>query len=93
MHAEHLGQVLKIAHAKTDKEGWDVLPEGTTLSLHVAYNGAGTTFGRVVAVKQEGDMLWARTPKKDLFAMVRTDVYAIAVEGASQEGARRPGFG
>jgi hypothetical protein len=92
MTPEHLVTILKQAHAKADKEGWECLPEGSLLTLHISHDGASLTVQRVSAVKGEGEILWARTPKRDVYAIVRSDLFAIALEGGA-EGARRPGFG
>jgi hypothetical protein len=95
MTGDHLEAVLKTAGAKHEKDGWSMLPEGTTMTLHVAHDGAGMTVPRVEAVKQEGELVYARNSKRELFALVRTDVFAIALEGDPSAGkvVRRAGFG
>ncbi len=95
MTGDHLEAILKTAGAKYEKDGWSMLPEGTTMTLHVAHDGAGMNVPRVEAVKQEGELVYARNSKRELFALVRTDVFAIALEGDAGAGkvARRAGFG
>ncbi len=95
MTSDHLDAILKTAHTKQDKEGWHTVPDGGTLTLYVAFNGASLTVGRVEALRFDGELLYARTPKRELFALTRGDVYAVAIEGAGATGQppRRAGFG
>ena len=95
MTGEHLEAILKVAAAKGEKDGWNTLPEGATMTLHVAHDGAGMTISRIEAVKFDGDLVYARNPKREVFAVVKTDVYAVAMEGEPQAGkvVRRAGFG
>jgi hypothetical protein len=95
MTGEHLEAILKVAGGKSDKDGWLNLPDGATMTLHVAHDGAGMTIPRVEALKQDGELVYARNARRELFAVVRTDVYAIAFEGEAQAGkvVRRAGFG
>jgi hypothetical protein len=95
MTGEHLEAILKVAGAKTEKDGWQTLPEGNSMTLHVAHDGASMTVPRIDAVKQDGELVYARNPRRELFIIVRTDVFAVALEGESSAGkvARRAGFG
>jgi hypothetical protein len=95
MTGEQFDAILKTAHAKADKDGWQALPDGGTMSLYVAFNGASITVARVEAVKVEGGLLYARTPKRELYAVAKEDVFAVAIDGAAASGqpARRAGFG
>ncbi len=95
MTGEHLDAILKLAGAKSDKDGWHVLPDGNTMTLHVAHDGAAMNVPRIEAVKQEGELVFARNPKRELFVVVRTDVFAAALEGEAAAGrvVRRAGFG
>jgi hypothetical protein len=95
MTGEHLDAILKVAGAKADKEGWSALPEGNAMTLHVAHDGASMTVPRIDAVKQDGELVYARNPRRELFVVVRTDVFAVALEGESAVGkvVRRAGFG
>jgi hypothetical protein len=95
MTGEHLDAILKTVQAKAERDGWHVLPEGQTLTLHVAHNGASLTVSRIEAVRTEGELLFTRNPKRELYALVKTDVFAVAVDGGGTTGqpARRAGFG
>ncbi len=95
MTGDHMDAILKTAGAKGDKEGWMLLPDGTALTLHVAHDGASMTVSRIEALRQDGDLIYARNPKRELFAVVRSDVFAVALEGEASAGkvARRAGFG
>ena len=95
MTGEHLDSILKLAGAKSDKEGWLTLPDGCSMSLHVAHDGASMTVSRIEALRQDGELVYARNPKRELFVVVRTDVFAAALETDSIAGkvARRAGFG
>jgi hypothetical protein len=95
MTGDHLDAILKVSGAKADKEGWCALPEGGTMTIHVAHDGASMTIPRVDAVKQDGELLYARNPKREMFAVVRGDIYAVALETDAGAGrvVRRAGFG
>ena len=95
MTGEHIDAILKVAGAKSEKDGWASLPEGSTITLHVAHDGAGMTVSRIEALRQDGELVYARNPKRELFALVRSDVFAVALEGEPAAGkvARRAGFG
>jgi hypothetical protein len=95
MTGEHLEAVLKLAAAKSDKDGWYTLPDGGTMTLHVAHDGASMTVPRIEALRQDGDLVYARNPRRETFVVVRSDVFAVALEGDSSAGkvARRAGFG
>jgi hypothetical protein len=95
MTGEHLDAILKVAGAKTEKDGWQALPEGSAMTLHVAHDGASMTVTRVDAVKQDGELVYARNPRRELSVVVRSDIFAVALEGESTAGkvVRRAGFG
>jgi hypothetical protein len=95
MTGEHLEAILKVAGTKSDKEGWHALPEGTSATLHVAHDGAAMTISRIESIRQDGDLVYARNPKKELFVVVRSDVFAVALDGEASAGkvVRRAGFG
>jgi hypothetical protein len=95
MTGDHMEAILKLAGGKSEKDGWVTLPEGSTMTLHVAHDGAGMTVPRVEAVKSEGELVYARNSKRELFALVRSDLFAVALEGDASTGkpARRAGFG
>ena len=93
MTPEHLDMILKQAQVKEEKDGFRVMTEGTTLTLHVAHGGAGMSMPRVEAVKRDGDLLWVKNGKKEMGAVVTADVFAVLVEGTAGSPTRRPGFG
>jgi hypothetical protein len=94
MTGEHLDAILKVAGAKTEKDGWQVLPDGSAMTLHVAHDGASMTISRIDGVKQDGELVYARTPRRELFVVVRSDIFAAAFEGEpNAKVARRAGFG
>jgi hypothetical protein len=93
MSIELIDVILKTTQAKTDKEGYATLPEGTTLTIYVARGGATLQVPRIEAVKSDGDFVFARTAKRELFVLSRGDVYAASSEGAIGAPVRRAGFG
>jgi hypothetical protein len=94
MVGDNLQTILENAQAKVEKDGFTVLPEGTTATLYLSHNGVGLTISRVNAIKAERGTLQARTAKHETFMLEPGDLFAIALEGA-QGGppARRAGFG
>jgi hypothetical protein len=94
MTGEHLDAILKMAGAKSEKDGWASLPDGSTMSLHVAHDGAAMTVSRVESVRQDGDLLYGRNPKREIFVVVRSDIFAVAFESEASAGrvVRRAGF-
>jgi hypothetical protein len=94
MTREELDHALKALSAKADKEGFHTMPEGTTLTLYASHDGGTLTVSRVDSVKSEGDLVLARTHKKELFVMVRSDLFALGTEGQNAQTTRRTaGFG
>jgi hypothetical protein len=53
------------------------------------------TISRIEAIRQDGELVYARNPKRELFVLVRSDVFAVALEGEASAGkvVRRAGFG
>ena len=95
MTGDHLEAILKVAGAKGDKDGWVSLPEGSAMTLHVAHDGAAMTISRIDGLRQDGELVYARNPKRELFVVVRSDVFAVALDGDANAGkvVRRAGFG
>jgi hypothetical protein len=51
---------------------------------------------RVEALKVEGELVYARAARRETFALLRGDLFAIALEGGGGspgQPARRAGFG
>jgi hypothetical protein len=95
MTGDHLDAVLKLAGAKSEKDGWATLLDGGTMSLYIAHDGASMTVSRIEAVRQDGELVYARNPKREIFVILRSDVFAVALEAESVPGkvVRRAGFG
>jgi hypothetical protein len=93
MTGEHLEAILKNAQAKSDKDGYMSLGDGALLTLYAAHDGVSLTVSRVEAVKIDGEIVYARTSKKETYALGRTDLFAVALEGAVGQPVRRAGFG
>ena len=97
MTPEHFDTILKNAQAKPgvsgDKDGFAALPDGTTLTLYVSHDGASLAVPKVEAVKADGELILARTQKRETFTVVRSDIFAVAMEGGGGTPARRAGFG
>jgi hypothetical protein len=93
MTGEHLEAILKNAQAKAEKDGYSAMPEGATLTLYAAHDGVPLMISRVEAVKADGDFLYARTARRETFSLSRSDLFAVALEGAVGQPARRAGFG
>ncbi len=96
MTPEHFDAILKNALAKSDgeKNGFSVLPEGTTLTLYVAHDGASLAVPKVEAVRSDGELVFAKTQKKETYTLARSDVFAVSMEGGGGSPVRRaPGFG
>ena len=87
MTREQIEAILKTSQAKLDKENGYVLPDGSNLTFHVAHDGAGLAFGKLEAVKFEGELLYAKNAKQTV-ALVVSDVFAVQLEGGGQQ--RRP---
>jgi hypothetical protein len=93
MTSDELEVILKQAQTKADKEGFASTPEGVTLTLHAAHNGGAISIGRVDGIKLSGEVVIARTAKRETtYAVVRSDLFAVAIEGASSTPQRRAGF-
>jgi hypothetical protein len=91
MNAEHLDAILKNAKAAS-KDGWDMLPEGSTMTLYVAHGSAPVTFNRIEALKKDGPLVFARSAKGEQYAFVRDDLFACALDGVQGKPERRAGF-
>lgn len=90
MTLEELKSVLSAGGAINDGE-WDCLPEGRTVTLHVACSGVGLTVARVVAVKFASPLLHARTSREELYVVSTADVFACAFDAGGVQG-RKAGF-
>ncbi|WP_394848991.1 hypothetical protein LZC95_16260 [Pendulispora brunnea] len=93
MTGNHLEAILKQASAKLDKDGFLALPDGAALTLYVAHDGASLTIPKVDGVRLDGELVYARTVKRETYTVVQSDLFALAVDGAvGGQPARRAGF-
>ena len=94
MTGQHIEAILKQAAAKADKDGYLTLADGAVLTLYISHDGASLTVPKVEAIKLDGELVFARTAKRETFALVQADVFALALEAvAGGQPARRAGFG
>ena len=94
MTGEHLDTIIKNAGAKSEKDGFASLPDGTSMTLYVAHDGASLTVSRVEGIKVEGELVYARTTKGERYSLARSDLFAVALEGVTTgTPVRRAGFG
>jgi hypothetical protein len=95
MTGEQLDAILKTLGAKSDKDGWQELADGNTLGIYVAHEGASITIGRVESLRRDGEVVYARNAKREMFAVVRSDIFALSLdgEGTAAKAGRRAGFG
>ncbi len=90
MTREQIEVILKTAQATKDKEGGGLtLPEGSNVTFHVAHDGASVTVQKIEGVKFDGELVFAKSAKQTV-AIVTSDIFAVAVEGAGGAPARRP---
>lgn len=93
MTEEMLKAVLETAQAKSDKDGWASLPEGRSLTLYAAHNGASLTVTKVEAIRVSHGILRARSAKGQTFLLALDDVFAAALDGGSETASgRKAGF-
>lgn len=93
MTREQIEIVLKSAQAKQDKDGVYAIPDGGSVTFHVAHDGASLQVQKIETVRFDGELLHAKSSKQTI-TFVTSDVFAVAVEGAGGQPARRPaGFG
>ncbi|NOU29209.1 MAG: hypothetical protein HOO96_15005 [Polyangiaceae bacterium] len=94
MTREEFDEVLKAFQIKSDGDGLFVAPKESTVTLHAAHGGGGMSVTRVEAIRISGGLLFARTTKKETFAIGIASVYALGIDGGNAESARKPaGFG
>ena len=93
MSPEHFDTILKNANAKGEKDGFSVLPDGTSLTFYVAHTGGSLSVTRIEAVRVDGELVHARTQKRETFTVMRSDIYAVMTEGGAGQPQRRAGFG
>lgn len=90
MTRDQIEAILKSSGAKSDKDGY-ALPEGSSVTLHIAHDGASLAFQKLESVKFEGELIYAKNVKQTV-AIVTSDVFAIALEGGNEKARRPAGF-
>lgn len=91
MTRDQIESILKSSGAKADKENGFALPEGSSVTLHVAHDGASLAFGKLEVVKFDGELIFAKNVKQSV-ALVISDVFAVALEGGNEKARRPAGF-
>ena len=93
MTGEMFQKVLAKAEASGSAADGAKLPEGRTLTLYVANNGASMTVGDVVSVKLDDDAVEAENKKGVCHILALADVYAASVKSEGEGNAsRKAGF-
>jgi hypothetical protein len=91
MAREQIEAALKVAEARQE-DGWQVLPEGRSLTLYVAKDGASLNVSRVEALTFDDALLRARTTSGEVFVVSTADVFAAAAAGGSVARSKKAGF-
>jgi hypothetical protein len=89
MTREQIEAILKTSLAKHDKESGYALPDGANVTFHIAHDGANLAFSKVESIKFDGELVYAKSAKQTV-ALVVSDVFAVALEGAGGSAPRRP---
>jgi len=93
MTEEMLKTVLETAHAKTDKDGASILPEGRSMTLYAAHDGVALTVSKIEAVRISHGIVRARNLKGETFVLATDDLFAAAIDAGSEVLAgRKAGF-
>jgi hypothetical protein len=93
MTEEMLKTVLETAHAKTDKEGASILPEGRSMTLYAAHDGVPLTVSKIEAVRITHGIIRAKNIKGETFVLAVDDLFAAAIDAGSEVlSARKAGF-
>jgi hypothetical protein len=91
MTREQIEAILKNFQAKTDKDAGYVLPDGSNVTIYVAFGGASVSFPKLESVRFDGTLLFAKSNKQQV-AIVASDVFAVSVEGGQNTQRRPAGF-
>jgi hypothetical protein len=89
MTREELDEILKGLQTKTVKDEF-VPSADATLSLYAAQNGGSLSVSKIEALRMSGNVLFARTVKKETFAIPLAHVFGIAMDAAPGGGSRKP---
>jgi hypothetical protein len=91
MTQDHLSALYTAAEAKKGEEGWLILPDGRSLTLYVAADGATLTVSRIQTLRLDGQLLHAKTNKGEHYIVALEDAYAGSVDAPSGV-AKKAGF-
>lgn len=87
-----LNAVLERAGAVRDGKTAK-LPDGHSMTLYVAHDGASLSASSIVATEVDGELLYATNKKGEQFVLALTDVYAASLVGAGGDRRnRKAGF-
>lgn len=92
MKKDHLSALLAAAEATPTDDGWMKAPEGKHLTLHVAASGASLTVSRIESLRLDGELVYARTTRGELYVLAIVDVFAGAIEEPAGNKGRKAGF-
>ena len=73
MTQDHLSALYAAAEAKKGEDGWMILPDGRSITLYVAADGATLTVSRVQAVRLDGQLVHAKTHKGEHYIVALED--------------------
>lgn len=92
MTNEHLSAILAAADAKAESDGWSSVDGDRTLTLYVSAGTTSLNVTRIEGVRREGDLVFARSQRGEVYVLALADVYAGSVE-APKAASRAAGFG
>jgi len=92
MTETQLQSVLKTLKVTSEKDGTSKLPEESHLTLYVSHSGASLTVSKVDSLKVDGELVQARTTKKEMFVVALSDIFAVQSETANTTSRRTAGF-
>jgi hypothetical protein len=90
MTAQELQNVIELSEATADGD-WRKLPEGKTMTVHVASGGVGLAVSKVSSLRLAAPQVHLRTSREELFVVSLAEVFACAVDQAGNQG-RKAGF-
>ncbi len=90
MDSEHLKALLEIC-GTDQKDGWSVLKDDRTLTLHASHEGVGLNVAKIAKLKVEGNLLVVENVHGDVSVLSAASVFAGAVDPGSKKN-RKAGF-